>query len=200
MSITNQKYDQFSFGPLLIKTKIHPEDLEKIKKVAEKKGRTHHQNLAGVIEKEYVINMEKFVPIVSPYFETFVHAARQWSGQIMLGKMKFVDAWVNYMVAGEYNPPHVHSNCNISSVLFLKVPKTLKKENDYWVKEKKIQSSGPGTIMFMYGELGFYTCIDRTFLPEEGDLFIFPASLRHFVAPFVSKGERISIAANAVLE
>ena len=43
-------------------------------------------------------------------------------------------AWVNFMVAGEFNPPHIHSACDFSSVLFIKIPKNLEKENKKWMR------------------------------------------------------------------
>ena len=59
---------------------------------------------------------------------------------------------------------------------------------------------GPGTLSFTYGEFQPHTISNRVFFPEEGDLFIFPATLTHFVAPFLSKGERISLSANFNLQ
>ena len=35
-----------------------------------------------------------------------------------------------------------------------------------------------------------------SFFPEEGDMFIFPAWLKHWVAPFKSKCTRISVSGN----
>ena len=32
------------------------------------------------------------------------------------------------MKPGEYNPPHIHSNCDLSSVLFISIPEKLKKK------------------------------------------------------------------------
>jgi hypothetical protein len=36
-------------------------------------------------------------------------------------------AWVNFMKEGESNPPHIHHNCHLSSVLVLDVPDKIKK-------------------------------------------------------------------------
>ena len=96
------------------------------------------------------------------------------------------------MIAGEFNPPHVHENCDFSSVLFIQIPEKLKEENKKFVG----QGGGPGSISFNYGESQPHSTSHRYFIPEEGDLFIFPATLTHFVAPFLSKGERISMSAN----
>jgi hypothetical protein len=48
----------------------------------------------------------------------------------------------------------------------------------------------------MYGEDRKYNLSEWSLLPEERDLYIFPFNLKHSVASFKSKGERISVAAN----
>ena len=105
-------------------------------------------------------------------------------------------AWVNFMKAGEFNPPHIHDDCDFSSVLFVKVPEKLKEEN----KKFPGAGKGPGSISFMYGEERPHSMTYKGFFPEEGDLYIFPADLEHWVYPFISKGERISISANLKFE
>ena len=58
-------------------------------------------------------------------------------------------------------------------------PEELKKEN----KEYKGRSGGPGGIQFIYGE-GIRDAITyQSHFPEEGDMFIFPAWLKHWVSP-----------------
>ena len=86
----------------------------------------------------------------------------------------------------------LHTKCDFSSVLFVKIPEKLKEEN----KKFEGTGGGPGTISFTYGEIQPYSSTHKYFFPEEGDLHIFPASLTHFVAPFMSRVERISISAN----
>ena len=96
------------------------------------------------------------------------------------------------MKAGEFNPPHIHTGCDFSSVLFLDIPEELKKENKAYVGT----ASGPGCIQFLSGEPSTYSIHQKTFFPKTGDFFMFPGSLRHLVYPFTSDIERISIAAN----
>jgi len=52
----------------------------------------------------------------------------------------------------------------------------------------------------MYGEKQPYAITQFTPIPQAGDLYIFPATLTHVVFPFKSKGERISIGANFLLD
>jgi uncharacterized protein (TIGR02466 family) len=196
MNTIKTSYNFYNFGPKLVQTNVSKEDLNAIKKLISKKNKFFNpHNLAGVIEHEHVIDVSKYAKIIAPYFQTFVEVHKEYK----ISKMKIVEAWINYMTAGEYNPVHVHDNCNLSSVLFIKVPKGLKEENDK-LKKLKPNVAGPGVLSFMYGEMASFNCINRNFFPEEGQLFIFTNVLRHCVYPFTCKGERISIAANAILE
>ena len=105
-------------------------------------------------------------------------------------------AWVNYMGPGEFNPPHIHTSCDFSSVLIVKSTEKLKEE----YKKFTGVGGGPGSIAFTYGEVQPHSISSKEFFPEEGDLFIFPATLVHFVYPFMCKEERITISANFILQ
>ena len=99
--------------------------------------------------------------------------------------------WINYQKANEFNPPHDHDG-KLSFVTYLSIPKELKKEHAAYVGK----SCGPGGIQFIYGN-GPRDCITyQSFFPEENDMFIFPAWLKHWVAPFKSDCTRISVSGN----
>ena len=99
--------------------------------------------------------------------------------------------WVNFQRQHEFNPPHDHSD-ELSFVTYLKIPKEIKEEyNNY-----KGKSSGPGGISFIYGEGNRQAITYQAHFPEEKDLFIFPAWLKHYVAPFQSNVERVSVSGN----
>ena len=76
--------------------------------------------------------------------------------------------------------------------IYLKIPEALKEENKKYIGTGR----GPGSIMFTYGEGGKNFITYQSHFPEERDIFVFPASLKHYVAPFVSAGERISVSGN----
>ena len=188
-------YRWFHFGPLLIRTKIKQPDLLKVKKLISKKGSNYNKRLAGVIKNEHAVDRAKYQAAIAPYLNLYLHGHEQRTGHRRKGKWTCTNAWVNYMKPGEFNPPHTHDACNISSVLFVKIPDELKKENEIW-RKKEIRSSGPGSLEFMY-MLQEEFCIGNIHMfPEEGELYIFPNFLFHFVAPFTSKCERVSVAAN----
>ena len=185
-------YNFYYWGPLLFKTKMQPVDLKKCIKLCSKKDSRVNETLAGVIEHEHHLNNNKYYKIIDPYLGSFRHAFNHWYSRPLTKKIRVVSAWVNFMKAGEYNPPHVHTKCDFSSVLFVKIPEKLKEEN----KKFEGTGGGPGTISFAYGEIQPYSSTYKYFFPEEGDLYIFPSTLTHFVAPYMSRVERISISAN----
>ena len=189
-------YKFFYWGPLLFKTKLQSKDLKECVKMCNKESSPVNETLVGVIKHEHYISTHQYYKVVEPYLGVFKHCYRGWYGEDLSQKIRVVMAWVNFMVAGEFNPPHVHKHCDFSSVLFVKVPDELKEEH----KNFKGRGGGPGSLAFSYGESLSHSINHMYFFPEEGDFFIFPSTLTHFVAPFLSKGERISMSANFKLE
>ena len=77
-------------------------------------------------------------------------------------------------------------------MIYLQIPDELKKEQ----KEYVGKSCGPGGIQFVYGEGNRDAITYQSHFPEEGDMFIFPAWLKHWVAPYKSDVVRISVSGN----
>jgi len=189
-------YHFFYWGPLLFRIKLSKEDLKKCAKLCSKESSFVNTTLAGVIQHEHYVNPSKYSKIIELYLESFRDSFKQWYGKPLVKELTMVTAWVNFMKAGEFNPPHVHTQCDFSSVLFIQIPEKLVEEH----KKFPGSSGGPGNIAFMYGESQSYSITQKDILPEVGDLFLFPATLTHFVAPFRSQGERISMSANFRLD
>lgn len=107
-------------------------------------------------------------------------------------------AWIVDQTPGEYNPVHTHGDCNISAVLYIKVPEEIKHK----IKMDTTKYPHDGCLEFINGchreaielELGSF-CIP----PIERHLYIFPARLQHLVYPFNSSNHnsRISLSFNA---
>lgn len=180
-------------GPLLFKVKINLEDIKSIKKLFIKNKKfSHNKNLASLIAHTYKINdLNSFYEVLAPYLNAFKIAYKQWYNKDAR-QVDIVQAWVNFMKAGEANPPHIHNQCNFSSVLYTDIPKDLIKENKTYMNN----GTKPGDIDFnLYPYvpdfIAQYSC-----LPEVGDFFIFPSKLIHSVNPFKSKGIRVSVATN----
>ena len=185
------------WGPLLVSFKVNEKELNQIKKLCSKKGKPYNRNLVGVIKDEHEIDALKYDKILKPYTLGYQTTFAHFRGFELKGTIQCSTAWVNYMKATEYNPPHTHGNCEMSSVLFVTIPPKLKKENEEW-KKHNTHYSGPGTISFFYGTPNFYNIECQEFFPEEGMLYLFPKDLKHFVSPFFSKCERVSVAANFI--
>ena len=153
----------YYWGPFLTKFKLPKQTVKELLQHS-KKNKDYGHTLAGIIKNQYEYDAEFFFNKVKVYIDSYISGASEhWDWNKHPKSFGISNAWINYMKAGEFNPPHVHS-ADLSCVAFLKIPKGLKKENN--------------------------------FLPEEGDFFIFPAKLQHYVCPFYSKGERVSMSAN----
>ena len=189
---------QFNYwGPLLFRTTISSEDVLKLKSICRKEPKLDHRTrLAGLIKDEYAIDHHKFLSIIEPYLKDFREAMIQWYACKAVPKIDVSSSCVNYMKAGEFNPPHVHTRCDFSSVVILDVPEELKKEN----REYLGTAAGPGSLQYMSGESVEHIISQKTFFPAKGDFFMFAATLRHLVYPFQSNIERVSIAANFKVE
>ncbi len=187
-------YNFCYWGPLLFRTKILKEDLQKIKKLCKKNPKKSFvTNLAGHINDEYTIDEKKIDVILKPYTTAFRDAYLKYYDK-PLQEILAKEAWVNYMKPGDFNPVHTHGGCNFASVIYLDVPKKLEKE----IKEYRGTGGFPGGTAFLYGESGEFFNSWYFFKPVPGTIFIFPWNLKHFVNPFRSKCERISVAVNFI--
>ena len=184
----------YYWGPLLFRITLSPKDIQALKNICKEarlEQTDHRTKLAGIIKEELLINSEKYTEIIKPYLENYQMTYQNFHGK-KLKHIQTESVWVNYMKKGEFNPPHNHTGCNLSSVLYLEIPPGLEKEN----KEFIGQGFGPGSIHFMIaGPQPLYNNA-FAFRPQVGDFFIFPWCLTHTVAPFKCKGTRISVAAN----
>ena len=190
-------YQILTWGPCVLKLKITDEFFEILKKESEasvKEELSYNHRLAGIIQKEYKLRDLK---IIQPFMKDLVNIYDQvwdkWRNSDKPSKNKYLikAMWVNYQRQHEFNPPHDHSD-DLSFIVYLKIPEEIKKE----YKEYKGKSSGPGGISFIYGEGNRQAITYQAHFPEEKDLFIFPAWLKHYVAPFKSDVERISVSGN----
>ena len=186
----------YNWGPCVIKLKIQ-EDFKKILiQEALKNEEDFTARLAGQIKKETGYNekqREKIIPYLSPYLGIYDEAYQRYRMDKYESKPQYVLSalWANFQRQYEFNPPHDHDG-KLSFVIYLSIPDKLKEEN----KAYKGKSCGPGGIQFMYGD-GTRDCITYiSHFPEEGDMFIFPAWLKHWVMPYHSDCVRVSVSGN----
>ena len=188
----NINYNFYHWGPFLYKTRLTDESIEKVLSFCKKKKSLDFRRaLVGHIEEEYKLNVKEIFPMLAPYLNSYVQALYEQRGIVPNKYIKMTSVWVNYMKQGEFNPPHTHSG-DLSCVLYLQIPKDMDKNKMGHVAK----SPAPGAICFSYGELLKDNIYNHDFFPEKGDFFIFPAWLKHYVFPFKSDEERISLSAN----
>jgi len=101
-------------------------------------------------------------------------------------------AWYIRSFAGDYNPIHTHTDCELTCVGFLKVP-------DLSGERKKDRiNNGVLEIVSNVGssDKTFYENNRIGFTPKVGNWYLFPANIRHLVYPFKCDGERRSFSIN----
>ena len=107
-------------------------------------------------------------------------------------KIDVLSAWYVRSFAGDYNPIHTHTNCQLTCVGYLKVPDL---SNDL-IKA----GSNPAGNLEILSSIGDNPSIfenDRiSFKPKVGNWYLFPANMRHSVYPFSCDGERRSFSIN----
>ena len=193
---TQIQVNTYNWGPCVIKIKILDDFKKILLEEAKKTEEDFRHRLAGQIASERGYNekqREKIIPYLSPYLGVHDEAFQRFQNKKFDVKPQYVLSalWANYQRQYEFNPPHDHDG-KLSFVIYLSIPDKLKKENE----EYKGKSCGPGGIQFMYGE-GIRDCITyQSFFPTEGDMFIFPAWLKHWVMPFHTDCVRISVSGN----
>ena len=152
--------------------------------------------LAGILHREIGYGEESkniILPHLAECLGVYDQAFQQYVNKPYEKKPEYILSalWINYQKPNDYNPPHDHDG-KLSFVTYLQIPEELKKENAAY----KGKSCGPGGIQFIYGN-GPRDCITyMSFFPEENDMFIFPAWLKHWVAPYKSDCMRISVSGN----
>ena len=186
----------FNWGPCVVKLKI----LDNFKKVlldeAKKSEIDFKDRLAGQIEKERGYSEKQrdiIIPYLSPYLGIYDQAFQRYQNKKYERKPEYAltALWCNFQRQYEFNPPHDHDG-KLSFVIYLSIPDKLKEEN----KAYKGKSCGPGGIQFMYGEGTRDAVSYMSYFPKEGDMFIFPAWLKHWVSPFNSDCVRVSVSGN----
>ena len=185
-----------NWGPCVVHLKV----LDNFKNILldeiKKSKDDYREKLAGQIEKEIGYTQEsrdKIIPHLSPYLGIYDECFQRYQNKKYDKKPEYAltALWCNFQKQNEFNPPHDHDG-KLSFVIYLSVPESLKKENEAY----NGKSCGPGGIQFLYGE-GIRDCITyMSYFPKDGEMFIFPAWLKHWVSPYKSDCVRISVSGN----
>ena len=195
--IENIKYTYMNWGPFVLKTKLPDYIIKELLIQGKKAKQSYNRSLAGHLKDQflYPVNVQNwFYKEITPILQAYREGHCKYHGIENLNvELSFDDLWVNYMKAGDFNPMHTHGG-DYSFVIFLQIPEKLKQE----MKDFEGTSAKPGMLMFEYTQQAKprWATTGTAIIPETGDLYMFPALLQHWVVPFKSKGERISVSGN----
>ncbi len=195
--IENIKYTYMNWGPFVLKTKLPDYIIKELLIQGKKAKQSYNRSLAGHLKDQflYPVNVQNwFYKEITPILQAYREGHCKYHGIENLNvELSFDDLWVNYMKAGDFNPMHTHGG-DYSFVIFLQIPEKLKQE----MKDFEGTSAKPGMLMFEYTQQAKprWATTGTAITPETGDLYMFPALLQHWVVPFKSKGERISVSGN----
>ena len=204
------------WADILFQTTLPPMVLEKTIAISDKvltdsKRINWGNNLAGQIKEESLITPEllekdNLIAFFGNMVQEYVHQCilqkappDQSTYLESIKKDIAIDLnsmWIIEQQSGEYNPIHTHTNCDISTVMYLKVPTFLDSE--------KPDRNDDGTIYFIggSGEKGKLKTNSLKVNPTPGAFFIFPSHLMHTVYPYKTNDNfaRRSISFNASFE
>ena len=140
----------------------------------------HNQNLAGQIKDEFKVTdilSQDTKGLFQSCFRTYLQTIQKQFWHVSLET-----AWINDMKAGEFNPFHFHQSptCDLglSSVLFLKVPKS------YGREISREDQPTNGHLEFVGGNQEPLSISQNRVNGKVGQLYVFPYTMLHGVYPF----------------
>ena len=201
----------------VIKTKLPPEVLQTMieitdQVIADKEAKSWGDNLAGQIDSELLI--EQNILEQTGMLGFFMGAVRQF---VMMCKCQqlpdhieaiqkeewltqMLTMWVVSQYPNEYNPAHLHTQCQISTVMYLKVPEMLPSKKEH-------RANDDGSILFFGNASRDVDLCEPQLVcpPKVGDFYIFGAHQQHAVYPYrcaegQKETERRSISFNAIFQ
>ena len=190
------KYGILHWGPCVVKTKVDQNTMDLLLSEGEASKEDASPELAGVLKNQFHYrDKNKFHKFMEGTFNLYNAAMQRWKqGNEKTSSTFFLEKlWVNFQGPNEFNPPHSHGGA-LAFVIFLKVAPELKEEN----KNYKGLSAGPGGLTFIYGETEDRCITNHSVFPEEGDMYVFPAWLKHWVYPYQSDCTRVSVSGNVI--
>lgn len=186
-----------NWGPFVGKFNLDKSIIKRLHKDGKKELQSYHKNLAGHVKRQVKYNDDTtdwFYQQIQPVIDTYRQGHLQYHGLTKREvKIGYEDLWINFMQPGDFNPLHTHAG-DYSFVVFVDIPKSLKKEQDAF----EGTSAKPGSLMFEFTQQAKpkWAMTGQAFKPRTGDMIIFPALLQHWVLPFKSKCTRVSVSGN----
>jgi hypothetical protein len=194
------------FGPHIVYSRMPNNIMKSINKYIDlkiKRGQTkkldHGPHLVGKVTQEFRIDHNQ-IDKIAPFFNDVFGAYYQFHLQRRNQKLHpdaeinvfYNGAWVVRQFEGEYNPAHIHTECQLSCVGYLQVPDFSIEES----KEKKKHFPSHGNIELIHEGSNMWHQGSIRIKPHVGDFIVFPSYLMHTVYPFKGDGERRSFSMN----
>jgi hypothetical protein len=189
------------FGPLIYQGEISEDFLSYLRAASATSHEDVGKLLAGHLRDQRLAdaNPKKFFDFIYPHVKEYLqeNVKRQKKHlqkydppslntiQFNLGN----GPWINYQHKNEFNPLHSHSG-DLSAVIMIDVPEEISKEPKFG------NCPSVGMLEFVYSNPGFFFSGSHKIVPETGQIFLFPADLKHCVYPFQSDVTRISMSFN----
>jgi uncharacterized protein (TIGR02466 family) len=160
-------------------------------------------HLVGNIKEEtYVSNKDLQEAGLYPYLQSMLYNY-VWNSLTRAGheidtlQVHLDHMWIVSQYADEYNPIHFHTYCDLSAVLWLKMPLLEDRVKNKQLPEYKMQRDGMIEFVYKTACPGGLEKGSISFMPQVGQMAIFPSNLLHTVYPFKGDGERRSVAFNS---
>jgi uncharacterized protein (TIGR02466 family) len=194
-------YKFFYWGPFLLQTKIDEELRNDLLQESKKAVSFFDHNLSKLDDEHSFRNdqIESFSKRLNVYLDTYKDAYQKHWNCGHINEIKIKSMWVNNQKEKEWRPPHFHSNCDASFVIYLDMPKVESMTEDVYYEYI------PGGIVFKNATKAQFhdklKSIDHiSYLPENGDMFIFPYNLEHYSVPFKTEATRVSLSGNLIIK
>jgi len=162
----------------------------------------HNKELAGNIKKEFglIKSKDHIDKLLRPGIQDFEKCFTYFSSISVLDSdfpISMGPMWVNFQEKYEFNPVHGHSGV-LSFVIWLSLPFNIENEKS---QGPGAESANPiaGNFVFYYTNSLGKICMMHIEADSkmENQFFIFPAELKHSVAPFYTSDKyRISVSGN----
>jgi uncharacterized protein (TIGR02466 family) len=104
--------------------------------------------------------------------------------------------WAVSQYENEYNPVHFHTYCDVSCVMYLKIPDFKNRMKEGELPAYKTNKDGFIELIYKAADTNGQERGTMLVTPEEGMLLLFPSNLLHTVYPFKGDEERRSVAFN----
>ncbi len=150
--------------------------------------------LAG--RNSYQIRLDNKYAIEKNIYSYIMSLGEYYLQQVGIQKnIRMGSIWINYGYKGDFNPIHTH-DALLSGVIYMSQDDDITKEQEEG-SHGRATSGIPGMTHFVHdlnhSSLNRFTYSNRF---VKGELLMFPSFLTHWVNPFQTDGERVTIAFN----